>query len=470
MRFSTLKAVLLASALSAPFPGSAQTQDDVAALRAEIARLKAELDSMEARLGRVEAGQSSQTSAALPVSDRPATGVSAQTSLAPPAPSPVPAAKPETQITWRGAPQFSNDGGFSFKPRGRLQMDSNVVSRPDGINAPTLGWSADVRRAYLGVDGKLGGGLGYRLELDFASGNAQFTDAWLTYDRGPLTLTLGHHRITTLEDLTSDLEGSFLERAAFTQAFGFERRLGLSANYRFGDVQLSAGMFADDLAALGASGVTSNSYAFDARLVFMPKVGGSQLHFGGSAHHRELNDLTNVVQYRARPGARTTDIRFVDTGLFSASSETGYGLEFAALHGRWHLAAEGFWQQVARPGLADPTFFGGYGEMGYVIAGAAGRGYRNGAFGSIKPIRGIDKGGAGAWQVNLRYDWLDLEDDLIGGGRQQTFGASLVWVPIERVKFLANYLRVEVSDTPVVAGTLDDYSSNVFGLRAQYEF
>ncbi|MCW2364539.1 phosphate-selective porin OprO/OprP [Sphingobium xanthum] len=469
MRFPLMAALLAASALTIPAPVLAQASsqasapEDVAALRAEITRLRAQLESMEARLGKVEGTQdASSTPSATPE----AAVASAQTAT----PAPAASAKPDAQLSWRGAPQFSGEGGLSFKPRGRLQLDTNVVSRPDGINAPTLGWSADVRRAYLGADGTLGGGFGYRLELDFASGSAQFTDAWLTYERGQLTLTVGHHRITTLEDLTSDLETSFLERAAYTQAFGLERRLGLSATYRIGDLMLSAGAFADDLAALGTSGVTSNSYALDGRLVFMPKLGDTQLHIGGSLHHRELNDLTDVLQYRARPGARTTDVRFVDTGLFSASAETGYGLEFAALRGRWHVAAEGFWQQVARPGLADPTFFGGYGEVGYILAGASGRGYRNGAFGSIKPTRGLDKGGSGAWQLNLRYDWLDLDDGLINGGREQTYGVSLIWVPIERVKFLANYLRVEVRDTPVVAGTRDDYGSDVFGLRAQYEF
>jgi phosphate-selective porin OprO/OprP len=450
-------ALLLTGAIS-PASVLAQTSSDVEAMRAEISRLRAELESLEARLGKVEGAGSTQA-------------VPAQAAATPPSPVPaVDKAKPETAIEWRGAPQLSTTDGRSFKPRGRLQLDSNVVSRPMGITAPTLGWSSDVRRAYLGVDGKLGGGIGYRLEVDFATGDVQLTDAWLTYEKGPLTFTLGHHRVTTLEDLTSDLETSFLERAAFTQAFGFERRLGFSASYEAGDVQVTAGVFSDDLGTLGTSGVTTNSYSFDGRIVFMPKVGDTQLHFGGSAHYRALNDLTNSLRYRARPGARTTDVRFVDTGTFSAKNETGYGVEFAALRGPIHVAAEGFWQKVDRPVVSDASFFGAYGEIGYVFAGGSGRGYRDGVFTSIKPQRGIDKGGTGAWQINLRADWLNLNNGLIIGGRQQSWGASLVWVPIERVKFLANYLRSDISDTPVRAGSLNDYSVDVFGLRAQYEF
>ena len=356
-----------------------------------------------------------------------------------------------------------------FKPRGRLQFDSNHVSRPAGNNAATLGWSADVRRAFLGVDGALGGGFGYRLEFDFASGTPQFTDAWITYETGALTLTLGHHRMTTLEDVSSDLDTSFLERASFMQAFGFERRLGFLAEYSKGSFLLSAGVFSDDLETLG-SGVNANSYSLETRIVAMPKLGDTQLHIGGSLRHRELNDLTTTLRYRARPAARTTDVRFVDTRAFSATAETGYGLELGMVRGPIHVVSEAYWQKVARPGLADPTFFGGYGEIGYVIAGAKGRSYRDGAFGSIKPTRGLDKGGSGAWQINARYDFLDLNRAGVIGGKQRSYGASLIWVPIEHMKFLANYVRVQVSDTPILAGTQDDYGSDVFGLRAQYDF
>ncbi|HWJ69645.1 MAG TPA: porin [Sphingobium sp.] len=445
MQTNFIVPLFAAAALFAPGQAHAEPGEDAAALRAEISRMRAQLDQLETRLGAAameeapDADASAKADAVRPVLAAPVT--------VPPA----------------------SASSVTVKPRGRLQLDSNDVSRPVGINAPTLGWAADVRRAYLGVEGKLGGGFGYRLEVDVATGSAQFTDAWLTYGKGPLTVTLGHHRITSLEDVTSDLDTSMLERATFTQAFGMERRLGLSASYEAGDLLATAGIFADDLETLGAGG-TANSYSLDGRLVYMPKLGSTQLHIGGSFHHRELNDLTDALRYRARPGARTTDVRFVDTGLFSATAETGYGLEFAAVHGPVHVAAEGFWQRVARPDLPAPTFFGGYGEIGYVFAGGTGRPYKKGVLGTIVPTRGLDKGGAGAWQINLRHDWLDLSDRGINGGTQRMFGASLVWVPVEHVKFLANYLRVEVRDTPVLAGGRSDYGANVFGLRAQYDF
>jgi len=451
-----LPAFAAATCLVAPVPAFAQESAEVSEMKAEIARLRAQLRDMEARLDKLDRE---------PVpAPAPAPAPQPAISQAPPAAKP-----PQVEVTWRGAPQFTGPGGVSFKPRGRLQFDAGSVTRPAGITAPTLGWSTDVRRAFLGVDGKLGAGVGYRFEVDFASGSPIFTDLWMTYETGDVLITLGHDRMTTLEDLTSDLDTSLLERAAFVNAFGFERRLGLSAAYSRGDILLSAGIYTDDLQTLG-SGIADNSFSLDTRGVYSPRLGDTQLHLGASLHHRELNDLTNVVRYRVRPGTRTTEMRFVDTGMFSGTAETGYGLEFAAQHGPVHVAAEGFWQRVDRPNNVDPTFFGGYGEIGYVFAGGGIRPLTDGAFGKITSPRGIDKGGLGTWQINLRYDWLDLNDRGIRGGTQSTLGTSLVWVPMGHVKFMADFLHIMVRDTPVLAGSDDNYNVDVFGLRAQYDF
>ncbi len=456
MHFRTLFLALATTALVTPGELRAQDAASVTELRSEIDRMRAELARMQARLDQL---QQKGTSAPAPAVAPAASAAPTTTAAAAAAPAP----------SWKGAPTFTDGKGLTFKPRGRLQLDTNSVSRPAGIGAPTLGWASDVRRAYLGADGTLGAGFGYRLEADFANG-AQLTDAWLTYSRGPLTLTIGHQKpLGSLDELTSDLETSLLERASFTQAFGFERRLGVSATYTKGIALVSLGAFADDFDTMG-SGIADNSYSLDGRVVLMPKVGDVQLHLAGSLHHRELNDLSTTLRYRARPGARTTEMRFVDTGLFSATAETGYGLEFAAIKGPVHATGEAFWQSVDRPSLPTPTFFGGYAEVGYVFAGGETRSYKNGAFGTLKLTRGMDKGGWGAWQVNLRSDWLDLNSAGVKGGRQRTLGVSLVWVPVDHVKVLANFLHINVDDTPVLAGARSSYSSDVVGLRTQYDF
>src|SRR5690606_6738810 len=188
------------------------------------------------------------------------------------------------------------------------------------------------RRVYLGVDGTLPGNFGYRIEADLADSSVTLTDVYLTYEASDaLTLTVGHQKtFGGLEDMTSDLFTSMLERAAFTSAFGFERRVGLSGTYSGRNVLVQLGAFADNAEELGDG---NDSFSFDGRVVFSPKLGEGQLHIGGSAHFRELNDAAATTRYRARPFVHTTDLRLVDTRAISATGEHNFGLELAYIHG-----------------------------------------------------------------------------------------------------------------------------------------
>src|SRR5690606_25466527 len=60
-----------------------------------------------------------------------------------------------SNVRFRGAPQITAPGGWSFKPRGRLQYDVGHVSRPGGISSPGLGFSNELRRARLGIEGSI---------------------------------------------------------------------------------------------------------------------------------------------------------------------------------------------------------------------------------------------------------------------------------------------------------------------------
>ncbi len=82
----------------------------------------------------------------------------------------------------------------------------------------------------------------------------------------------------------------------------------------------------------------------------------------------------------------------------------------------------------------------------------------------------MGKGGIGAVQVNLRYDWLDLNDGAIIGGRQQMAGLGLTWIPTDYVRFLANYGRLWIDDAAVAAGTARKYQADAISLRAQIDF
>src|SRR3546814_17873631 len=85
---------------------------------------------------------------------------------------------------------------------------------PSGISSPALGFTNELRRARLGVEGTIPGGFEYKLEADFASGDVEVTDALLAYEHGPLKLTVGqHNNFQGLEELSSSNDTSFIERS-----------------------------------------------------------------------------------------------------------------------------------------------------------------------------------------------------------------------------------------------------------------
>lgn len=460
----TISALAVAASTGWTMPAAAQ---DNAAVAEELARMRAQMAAMASRIDSLE----SQLQVAKAEAQAATTAAGAATASA--AAATEAAKKPsETAIAWKGAPELTTASGWSFKPRGRLQIDAGTVSSPAGITDNGLGFGSEIRRAYIGFDGKIPGGFGYRAEVDVASSGVEITDLYLTYQASKaLGLTVGQHKpFWGLEELTSDLFLSMTERAAVNTAFGYERRLGVSGTYSAGNVLVQGGVFTDNVADLNDDG--NNALSLDGRVVFAPKLGNGQLHLGGSLHWRDLNDSAASVRYRVRPFIHTPDVRFIDTGNISAVSEFGYGLEAGYVQGPFHATGETHWQKVSRPGArVDPTFFGGYAEVGMFLTKGDTRAYKGGAFDRIKPKNPVGKGGMGAVQVNLRYDYLDLIDGGIVGGTQNGYDIGLVWTPIEYIRFMLNYGHIEYDNAFLPAAGGDrSYNVDAVGARAQFDF
>ncbi len=431
-------------------------REAIAQMRAQMAEMAARIDSLESDLAEAEAQAQAANTAAAAASE--AAAAANETAAAAKSSAP--------KVSWKGAPKFEGEGGWSFKPRGRLQYDAGTTSAPSSTGRSD-GFGNEVRRARLGVEGDIPGGFGYKFELDFAGNSTEITDAILTYKDGPVKVAVGqHNNFQGLEELTSSRFISFMERAAFTDAFDFERRVGASLQYHKGDVLVQGGLFTDNIDDL-----SNKNWSADGRVVFMPKMGGTQLHMGGSIHYTDYEAGTSL-RYRQRPFVHFTGERFINTGHFAADSELGLGVEAAAISGPFHAAAEGYWQKASRPaGLSDPTFFGGYAEVGYFLTGGDKRGYKGGTFDRVKPANPVGKGGMGAVQVNLRYDYLDLNDADIIGGKQNGYGVSLIWTPTAYTRFMMNYGKMSYDDAVYPTGSGDtSYSVDSFGVRAQVDF
>ncbi len=470
--FFRTSAIAIATASSLASPVHAQSAD-LKAIQQQIAAMQNQMESMQRQINTLQ-GQLGDANVRAAAAETRAVNAEAQANAATAAlakvPAPTATAKPATEITWDGAPKLANKDGWSFKPRGRLQVDVAGVNAPAGISsAQSLGYGTEFRRAYIGFDGTIPGGFGYRVEADLAGSGVELTDLYLTYKASPkFTVTAGQHKpFQSMEDMTSDLFTSFMERAALNSGFGFERRVGLSGTYQGKAVIVQGGVFADNAADLNND--KNNSYSIDGRVVFMPKLGDAQLHLGGSFHYRDFNDAQTSTRYRVRPFVHTTDVRLVDTGAIASTGERSLGAEFAYINGRLHATAESHWITALRPGLSDPTFNGGYAEVGYLLTDDK-TAYKGGAYDRIRPKKPISKGGIGAIQINARYDWLNLNSGTILGGKQEVAGISAIWMPTDYVRFIANYGHIWLNNAAVSAGTVRNYSADSIGMRAQFDF
>ena len=535
IRSRAISNLALATALIWAVPAHAQSASDFATMKAQMADMQAQLDAMKSKVDSLE-GQLTQAQAEAQTATAAAQSATASATTASEVATKAADAAPK--VAWKGAPEFTGKNGWSFKPRGRFHFDNGTISTPGALSTRNLGFNSRVRRIRLGAEGTMPGGFGYKVEVDFAN-NVGFGDAYVSYSppNSPLSIRLGNlETLDGLEQITSSNNISFLERATFNDAFLNSRRLGAAMALKSGDDDWrgEVGLFTahsidstfDNDGRIGA-----------ARLVYAPKALGGQLHFGVNYQHREFASnnggvvsasvnapsTNQLARYRARPGSQLTDVRFVDTGSFAAKRDRIVGVEAAAIFKGLYLTGEAQWLKAkgyaagdTAAGLegfsggnlavvptSDPGFFGAYGEIGYFLTGET-RGYKrgDGTWSRTKVLNPIDKGGSGAFQIAARIDHLDLDDDALiagptnnfatgatslaglntrlgRGGKQTGFQLGFNWQPIDYMRFMIDYARIEIQGGPLAAvaaqssaAPIDrrNYGVDVLQTRLQLEF
>ena len=347
--------------------------------------------------------------------------------------------------SWKGGPEFADkEAGFTFKPKGFAQFDAGYVGFPDGderrgtvsgLNFQNLGFNTRARRIVFGAEGTLPGHFGYKVEFNFAQGSVDYEDIILTYDfaKSPLQVSVGNfYPYSSLETMTSSRLGSMLERASFTDAFNFNRRLGIGiqlSDKATDSYLIQAGIFSTPI---NDATFTRTGWQASLRALYTPTLGSTRLHIGANFQHRENNQESMGAQYRTRPLTQITDQRFIDTGTIAARGDDVLGVELAAIHKSLHVAAEAqkVWVRKtfspaeiaainADAGDNDvatgtgyngnPSFFGGYFELGYFLTGET-RAYKGGKWDRTKVLKPWSDGGWGAFQINGRVDYVDLSD------------------------------------------------------------
>lgn len=382
------------------------------------------------------------------------------------------------------APTFSSaDGRHTLAVTGRVHWDVGFYD--ESATDESLNDGSNLRRARLGVKGRIMKDWGYEIVVDGGDSAADDVDidtAFVSY-KGleRLTLTLGQHKAPlSFEDRTSSNDIPFIERSLGTNLFVGQaggKRFGVSAMGNGDDWWAGAGVFGEKLGVDDGNRV-SEQWSLAGRLAFAPHNEAHRgVHLGASGWlvpdpPKRYDDEAKPAEcrFRDRPEFRVDDSRWIDARGKDVDSCHGIGAELAAWHKPFWVAAEytrfGFDLASGDGGTSDYGFDAWYLQAGWVVTGE-GRPYsmRNAVWSGVKPADPLDAGGGtGALEVVARYSHADLNDRDIVGGEETNYTVGLNWWLNDWVALKLNYIAVSVEK----GGNADEF--NAFGLRTQVKW
>jgi len=364
---------------------------------------------------------------------------------------------------------------------GRLMWDQVVWGAVDDGLGLAAENGTEVRRARICAGGRVYSNLGFKVEWDFSNGEEVcLKDAYMELTGVPAlgAVRVGHmYEPFCMNELTSSKYISFMERASLT-TFAPSHNSGLMWLGNAGDrVRWQTGAFRTTDGIAGASGDRGVSAACRVALLAAGQESGERLlHMGGAVNY--LMPEGDSVRFRARPEVHMSD-RLVDTGELNAESVLRVGAELAAVLGPLHIAGEYVMAGVSGNADSsavrssdgddyDASFTGYYVQAGYFMTGEH-RNFSDGRWQRVKPRANfLEDGGAGAWEIAVRYSGLDLNDSeaCIEGGTMDGVTLGLNWYMHSNARVMLNQVWSSVSDSDG-----DDVgSASATMIRYQFDF
>ncbi len=398
----------------------------------------------------------------------------------------------DLKVRWRGAPEFSSaDGKFKMKIRGRVNADYNAINQDESITGRPDVDAAEIRRARLGVEGIVWGDVKYIIEADFANDEVALKDAYVEYQglAKDLGLRFGHFKTPNgLEQMASANYITFMERAAFQEAWTLDRQIGAGAIYAKEHYTISAGIFGPRVAE--EEEWLDDVKTGSARITLAPiNEEGRVLHAGGSWRMREgAEDLRagpigpatdQFFRYQTRGADLHLADRFIRTPQIF-DKDTFWGLEGLVI---WKsFSVQGEYTQLKADSSPvfginpDPTYDGWYVEANWFLTGES-QTYNKGVIGRPKVKNPVSSGGWGAWQLAGRYDVLDLTDKAVNivactmCGGQNTWTIGLNWWLNNYTRLMFNYAESDIDGGFLLGANQNDGAKiKGFGARAQVDW
>jgi phosphate-selective porin OprO/OprP len=394
------------------------------------------------------------------------------------------------QFTW--GPGFSDvSGGFTFKPRGVIELDyAGYNERAGGYDYNN---GTQIRRGRFGFDGTAFKAFAYRIEAEYVNNSVNLLDAYVQYTGFKKWLiTVGQQKAPYgLEANTSDNFNTFLERGMANVAFGAvgaERRVGVTLNYATDHLNATVGLFGAGEAVNRNTSTPDEPYGVNARLVWEPINDTDKVVHVGVSGYKVTNFAGNSVSIGDRPNSRVDGGQIVSVSIpgtnpvggppTGAKDATFVGAEAAVVYGPFSVQSEWDHLTVDRFGTASNLKFDGFYVFGSAFLTGESRTFKNGVADRIKPFNDFNpqKGGWGAFELALRYDQLDLTDHDLSllTKRATSWTGALNWYLNGNVKLMINYIRFKGLNSPLVVAPVavngTTAKGDVFGTRLHLDF
>jgi phosphate-selective porin OprO/OprP len=373
----------------------------------------------------------------------------------------------------------SGDGDFRIHVGGALQFDAgwNMANKAVQFGTGGIGELQDgalFRRARIQIDGTLYQHFEWIAEFDFANsienddepnpqtiGSPSFINVWVGANDLPVfgTVRIGWMKEPIgFEHLTGCNWYNFMERSPGNDSLSATSPGVLVRNHTADErMTWAVGIFHAQNDNFGF-GIGDGEYAYTGRVTGLPwyeNEGEELFHLGFGASHRHL--ANDQIAIRGRPSVRTMpgslQPSLADTGTIGGSTAEVFDAELVAVHGPWTLQSEyycAFIHDALVPDQPPPTgvplgtlfYQGAYVEVLYFLTGEH-QPYdcTSGTFDRVVPLRNFNIwDGArewGAWQVGVRYGFLDLQDKGVNGAtlHDVTFGVNWFLNPNMKVQW-----------------------------------
>lgn len=361
-------------------------------------------------------------------------------------------------FTWE-----SGDKENSISLSGRIHADYRTFDVDTITNAAAN--TFDVRRAYIGVQGKIAGDWTFDVTADVAQTAAPQLDvAWVNWGayKG-VQFRAGQFKMPmSIEEQTSSRFIDFQERSLVNALAPAKERGAMIHGSPFNGVFYA-------LAASNGNGKNNNetSAVTDGKDVigrlganFAEIIGNKDmvLHVAGS--FSDGKEAAALALISGRTEARGT-VFFAAPTLASDYDRKRTGAELSLAWKQIKLQGEMLnanYQTVNGGPALDRDIETSYAEVMWLITGEKyADSYRNGAYGAIKPFRPMKKGadGWGAWELGLRYSQFDAGDfpsTASSANAADAMTVGLKWIPNTNTRVTLNYVQTDF-DTPVnIAG------------------